>query len=344
MDSACHAISGVFIVAAIFGCNSGTGGSRPTPRRETARAAARDGGTGGADQGLAGPAALLPRPEVGGFRMSAEGPRTFEAQNLHEYMNGQADSYLEYAFVMLAVADYRSGSRSVQVEIFDMGSKPGAFGRFSRMALEGGDPATLAERFVELGGGGTASGTDLAFWKDRYLVKLTYLDESPDATEESLRSAGRAVLGPIARTIESGISGDVAPLPELSRLPARGLVAHSEVRYGRALLGVDALGPGIAAEYSIDAKRMRLAFAERSTAAEATSAYEALTRPLAGTTPLANLGDAAALGADPDRGEIVVARRGTLVVAVTNSDTPGAPAADPEAKTALARTFFGDTH
>src|SRR5262245_44009941 len=120
-------------------------------------------------------------------------------------MNGQSDAYIEYGVVKLAIGEYHptqgGPEKTAQVEVYDMGSKLGAFGRWSRIAVEGGDPAKLAERIVEIGAGGVASGTDLAFWQGQHLAKLTFLDESPEATEETLRTAARTLLVPIARAL-----------------------------------------------------------------------------------------------------------------------------------------------
>ncbi len=288
-----------------------------------------------------GTAALLPHPTLAGWQAAASGPRTYAADSLYTYMNGQSDSYLEYGVRDMAVADYHPtagpATKTVQIEVYDMGSPAGAFGRWSRLAVEGGDPAELAARHLELGAGGVASGTDLAFWKGQHLVKLTYLDESPDATEESLRSAARDILSPIARELAPSLPGGTEPLAEIAAFPAAGLLAHSHVRYGRATLGLEALGPGLSAEYAIDGKRMRLFVVGRANAADATTAFDALKGRLTATAPVTGLGEAALRGADPDRGELLVARQGTRIVAVANSDTPDVPAADAAAKVALAR-------
>lgn len=292
-----------------------------------------------------GPALLLPHPTVGGWRAAEAGPRGYTADDLYTYMDGQADSYIEYGIRRMAVIDYHptsgAATKTVQIEVYDMATPAGAFGRWSRLAVEGGDPAELSARFLDVGAGGVASGTDLAFWKGQHLVKLTYLDESPDATEESLRSAARDVLLPIARELATAVPGDAAPLPEVTRFPAEGLMAHSHVRYGRATLGLEALGPGVGAEYLVAGKRMRLFMVERASAADATAAWDAIKARLTGPAEVAGLGEAAVRGTDPDRGDLLAARKGTLLVVVTNSDTPDAPAADAAGKTALARTALG---
>jgi hypothetical protein len=287
-----------------------------------------------------GVAAHLPHPEVRGWRAGA--PRTFDSGSLYTYMDGGSDAYIEYGFERMAVADYHpasgGASKTVQIEVYDMGMPASAFGRFSRLAVEGGDPAELAQRWVDVGAGGIASGTDLAFWKGQLMVKLTYLDESPDATEESLRSAAREVLLPIAREMVGALPGEVTPLPDVERLPDAGLMPHSEIRYGRAALGLEELAGTIAAEYDVSGKRMRLYVARFETAELATAAYDKVRARFQGAgQPLAELGDAAQRGHDPDRGEIFLARKGPTLAILTNSDTPGVTAADPAQKTALLR-------
>lgn len=292
-----------------------------------------------------GTAAHLPHPTVGGWQAAAAGPRTYAADQLYTYMDGQSDSYIEYGVRDMSVADYHptagTTTKTVQIELYDMATPAGAFGRWSRLAVEGGDPAELGARWLDLGAGGVASGTDLAFWKGQYMVKLTYLDESPDATEESLRSAARDVLLPIARAMVDGIPGSTTPLPEVAALPTAGLLAHSHVRYGRATLGLEALGPGLSAEYAVDGKRMRLFVVERANPGDATAAWDALKGRLTAVAEVPGLGEAAVRGTDPDRGELLATRQGSRIVAVANSDTPDAPVADAAHKTALARAALG---
>lgn len=323
------------------GCSSSEDRGTPPPDEPSAPPTGPEAAAPSKAVRWEGTAALLPHPTITGWRAADAGPRTYGADTLYTYMNGQSDSYLEYGVRDLAVADYHPSagpaSKTVQIEIYDMGTPAGAFGRWSRLAVEGGDPAELAARFLDVGAGGVASGTDLALWKGQHLVKLTYLDESPDATEESLRSAAREVLLPIARELIGRLPGETTPLPEVARMPATGLLPHSHVRYGRSTLGLDALGPGLSAEYSVEGKRMRLFVVERPSAADAVTAWQALRARLTATTDVPGLGEAGARGTDPDRGELLVARTGVRIVAVANSDTPDAPTADAAQKTALAR-------
>jgi hypothetical protein len=323
------------------GCSSSEDRGTPPPEEASAPPDATEKATPGKAVRWEGTAALLPHPTITGWRAAEAGPRTYGSGSLYTYMNGQSDSYIEYGVRDMAVADYHPtagpASKTVQIEVYDMGTNAGAFGRWSRLAVEGGDPAELPARYLEVGAGGLASGTDLAFWKGQHLVKLTYLDESPDATEESLRSAARDVLLPIARELVGRVPGEVAPLPEVARFPAAGLLPRSHVRYGRATLGLEALGPGLSAEYAVLGKRMRLFVIERPSAAEAATAWDALGARLTASAEVAGLGDAAVRGNDPDRGELLAARKGTRIVAVANSDTPDAPVADAAQKRALAR-------
>ena len=337
-----HGAALVLLLAAACSSSEREGSSNAQSSEKAATRSAREQPAPAKSVTWEGLSALLPHPEVRGWRAAAEGPRIYGADELYTYMDGQCDSYLEYGVRKLAVLDYHpvtgGPSRTVQIELYDMGTPAGAFGRWSRLAVEGGDPAEMAARFIEVGAGGIASGTDLAFWKGQHLGKLTFLDESPDATEESLRAAAREVLLPIARVLVERLPGDASPLPEVGRLPTAGLLAHSHVRYGRATLGLEALAGGLCAEYAVDGKRMRLFVIERPTAEELQPGLDALRARLTGTAVVAGLGETAERGTDPDRGDLLVARKGARLVVVANSDTPDAPEASAAQKRALAES------
>lgn len=304
-------------------------GSAPPPDEPTEPAkAARFEGVG----------QFLPHPTLAGWRQNGE-VRYFDADNLFNYMNGASDGFLEYGFLHLATTEYRpevtaGGSpRTVTVEVYDMGSPQGAFGKWSRIAGEQGDPALLAARVVAIGGGALQGGADLVFWKGQHLVKLTYLDEDPNATEETMRAGSRQVLADMARAIETGLPGTTDPPADLRRLPPDGLIAASPVFYARNVLGREGLGPGWRAWYDRGGKRILLARAGRA-------AFDAL-EGTPGATPVPGLGDEAVRLHDDLLGDVVLARKGDDVVWAGDPDLPDLPKADETAKIDLVRSALG---
>jgi hypothetical protein len=314
-----------FLLTCGCGSSEDREGRSPPPEPESAApATARFEGVG----------RFLPHPTLGAWRQSGE-VRYFDGGNLFNYMNGASDGYLEYGVVALATTEYvpeatvGGSPRTVTVEVFDMGSAEGAFGKWSRIAGEQGDPVQVAARFVAIGAGGLQGGADLTFWKGQHLVKLTYLDEDPNATEEGMRSASRDVLGAMARTIADGLPGGTDPPAEIRRFPADGLIAHSPVHFKRAVLGREGMGPGWRAWYERGGKRIMLVRAGRA-------AWDAL-RVGATASPSAAVGEESCALRDDLLGDVVLARKGDVVVFAADPDLPDLPRAPAAAKSELVR-------
>ena len=74
-------------------------------------------------------AALVPRVDAW---TPSEAPRSFFPENLFEYIDGAAESYLSYEFRELLVVDLvkKGTEATLTLEIYDMGSPVNAFGIF----------------------------------------------------------------------------------------------------------------------------------------------------------------------------------------------------------------------
>lgn len=194
----------------------------------------------------------------------AGAPRYFGPDNLYDLIDGGAEVYVQFGFVRMVTAEYRDAGRpgvAVTVEIYDMGSPKGAFGRAARF-LEGrvdpsgagkGLPAAFADR-GQLGDG------DLVVWQDRYLVHATVIDERPDATPEGIAAAGAGLLPAFASAVLARIGGETAPPAALASFPAKGRVPRGEAWHPGRLLDVEGLGAGYTVRYA-DGTRSWVAFA-----------------------------------------------------------------------------------
>lgn len=191
--------------------------------------------------------------KVGDWKI-ADPPRYFGPKNLWDLINGGAEIYVEFGFVKMVTVDYRTSGRPTQtvtVEVYDMGSPNGAFGRTARF-LEGltdpsragqGLPPGLAERGI-LGDG------DLVVWKDRYLIHATLLEENPAADPATIARVGKEVLPGFAEAVSARIEGQ-DELPEIfDRFPAEGRIGRSEAWFPGDVLGIAGLGSGYAVRYA----------------------------------------------------------------------------------------------
>lgn len=213
--------------------------------------------------------------QVGEWKIAGP-PRYFGPNNLWDLIDGGAEIYVEFGLVKMVTADYKSVARPTQtvtVEVYDMGSPNGAFGRTARF-LEGladpsgagqGLPAGIAERGI-LGDG------DLVTWKGRYLIHATLLEENPAADPAEIARIGKEVLPGFAEAASARIEGRTA-LPEVfGRFPAEGRIGRSEAWFPGDVLGIAGLGSGFAVRYAKGGVSWTAFATERFTDAKAAEA------------------------------------------------------------------------
>ncbi len=140
-------------------------------------------------------------------------------RGIFEYMNGGAEVYLAYDFNGLAARKYtRDGFPSLQVEVYDMGLPPDAYGIFS------------FERSASEAGVGQGSEYDygmLRFWQGKYFYNI-YAEEVPGLQEAMIELGNTLVAG----------RSDCGRGPDLvEMLPPEGL-AQLSVRYFHGAFGL----------------------------------------------------------------------------------------------------------
>lgn len=119
--------------------------------------------------------ALLPQNnELAAWERVSQ-PQFFMSENLWEYMNGQAESYLQYGFRMLAVLDYilEDNPNTLNIEIFKMESPKHAFGIYAA-------ERSTEDKAIKIGIDGYIGPNVLNFWKGPYYVKLTTFESEKD--------------------------------------------------------------------------------------------------------------------------------------------------------------------
>ncbi len=123
--------------------------------------------------------------QIPGWSVAGE-MRTFQADNLWEYIDGDADRYLQAGVDRtLALSYLYQGKTEAQADIYIMKSPDGA-----RKILDA-EPSEGSRR-IELGEEARLSPGSLVFRKGRYLVRLTAFQESPEVGE-ALMQLGRGI-------------------------------------------------------------------------------------------------------------------------------------------------------
>jgi polyferredoxin len=188
-------------------------------------------------------AALLPKA-VGGY-VPKEPPRAFVPRDLYEYMNGAAPGFTQYGFRRLVVAEYVKAPKmdeAVTVEVFDMGSPKGAFGKYSVER----DPTY---DFLSLGVEGYAAGGNVVFWANKFYVKVTGFDDSPAVTK---------LLRSFAESIAAKIGSPGKPLAIFQRFPFQGRRKATERFIPKEFLDVPGLGGGFSVDYLDEGREFSL--------------------------------------------------------------------------------------
>ena len=173
-----------------------------------------------------GLAALLPK--LAGWNL-AEAPRAFFPDDLFEYIDGAAESYLSYDFRELLVADLtKEGTdATLTLEIYDMGLPVNAFGIFAAERYPENKP-------VPLGDLGYAEGEALNFQDGRFYVKM----------------------------LAFGLPALVAAFPK------DGLVARSEKYVKKNFMGYEFLHDGYVATYASGDRELEGFFIDGGTGQE----------------------------------------------------------------------------
>jgi hypothetical protein len=110
--------------------------------------------------------------------------RTYDPNHLWEYIDGDADKYVQAGVVKTLTSDYRfNGKIDAAVDVYVMGEAAGAQKVFDSESAEGSQPLTLGDA------GRYAKGS-LTFRQGPYFVRLVAYEDSPEITEGLTKLAG----------------------------------------------------------------------------------------------------------------------------------------------------------
>ena len=206
---------------------------------------------------------LLPAPSSLEGWTVADGPTAYLPDFLYEYIDGAAPRYLAYGFRKLVHVRYELGGdllSSITLDIFDMGSKLGAFGIYRN-----GMPAEVA--LPDWGTEGYRQGTVAAAWKDGIFIQAEADDD---------RTVLISMLDRLMTNVCHEVIGDESLPAILNRLPSDGMVPLSERYVAADLFGHTFLPGGLLATYEIDGHEAELFFSDLGSEEAATEAMASL--------------------------------------------------------------------
>lgn len=129
---------------------------------------------------------LLPASgAIAGWEKSSE-TRVFEAKDLWQYIDGDAEQYIQAGVVSTSTSDYKyQGQLEAVVDVYSMESPTGA-----RTILDKGKSKDA--KSVKLGDDGVQFAQSMTFRKNRYLVRIVTYQSSAE-TEQALLTLARGV-------------------------------------------------------------------------------------------------------------------------------------------------------
>jgi len=235
-----------------------------------------------------------------------DGPlRTFESENLFEYMDGNAEGYLIYSFLKMNGVTCKSGEVTLVFDVSEMADPESAYGIF----MSNRDPRIPVQKI------GTAAQIQPRrgmFVKDKYFVEIAANPEG-DHT---------AALRAFLTAMEKNVPGQ-AGLPEiLTWFPTEKLDATSMRLVPQSVLGLGLLRRGYVAQYEYGK-----AFIVTEASPEAAAAVMKKASARFGQTQPVQVGDEAFQIADKYLGRLCFFRKGKYVAGFANVTEPTDPVA-----------------
>lgn len=181
-------------------------------------------------------------PKIRGWN-KADSVKVFDTETLWEYINGAAESYLNYNFRFLEIMEYsRSSDEYIKVEVYHQGSDIDAFGIYAY------ERPTEAE-FLEIGCEGYLIYSSLNFYAKEYYVKI-HSHQTDEKTLQAIRNLGIKVASAIGEDAEKPISLDL--LPDYDK------VHRSNKYFSSNFLGYSFLNKAIVADYLNENENYRM--------------------------------------------------------------------------------------
>ena len=222
---------------------------------------------------------------VAGWAQSGP-PRTYTADNLFEYMDGNAEGYLRYNFQEMHGVTCKKGGATFVLDISDMGDADFAYGWFSTNR-------DLRQPEYAAGMGGQIVARRLIFAKGKYYVEIAAEPEGDHTAE----------LKAFAAALEKAVPGETAPPAALAWFPMERLQSLRMVP--ESVLGLRILERGYVAEYDYGKAFLVMD--------DAAAGLMQKLKERFGETAAAKIGDEAFVASDQYLGKLCVFRKGRFL-------------------------------
>ena len=244
-------------------------------------------------------ASAAPAAEVADCRILAGwkqdgASRVFDAENLYEYLDGEAEGYLIYGFVRLQNTTCAKGEESVVLDISEMTDSDAAYGIFTAHR----DPD---QPVLPIGTAGQVLPRLAIFVKDKFYVRIA-ANSDRDVSDD---------LKAYATEMEKRIEGRSAPPETIAWFPQEKLISIRLIP--ESVLGLSALRRGYVAQYE-EGK----AFIVKEESPESASAALEKLRGGFGETIRVQVGNEAFQASDRYLGGLCIFRKGRYIGGYAN--------------------------
>ncbi|GAB4113858.1 MAG: hypothetical protein Kow001_15340 [Acidobacteriota bacterium] len=230
------------------------------------------------------------------------GMRSFSADTLFEYMNGNAEGYLIYGFREMAGVTCRRDEVRVHIDVSEMDGPESAWGLYASNR----NPA-VGE--VALGAVGQVMEGRAFFARDRFFAELA---AEPAMPAEALQE--------LASFLDRQLTGGTGLPAALSWFPAEGIRRETLRMVPQSVLGISQLRRGFVAEYQSGA---RAVIVMEESAAAAAKVMEALRQRWAGDWVPLDLGEEGIRAQDRYLGSVWLFRKGAVLAGGAAKDPAG---------------------
>jgi hypothetical protein len=248
-------------------------------------------------------------PELDGFKKSMNYP-VFTSENLWDFINGAADTYLACGFVDLHVAEYKKGKNVIKLEIYRHSNNTTAFGIYA-------SERSPSFRFMNLGAQGYIADGAVNFFKANYYVKIRTFSKDKkvlQATES------------LALKVSDMLKGENRMPLLLSKFPETGKKKNEETYINESVLGHSFLNRAFKAVYESGNDNFSVFIIESSSADETQKTVSAYLKSASAETDDSESGKLAL--ADGYNGTVFLAWKDKFIVLISGLSKDQADIAD----------------
>ena len=173
-------------------------------------------------------------PDLAGFKRHTDYP-VFVPDNLWDFINGAADTYLALGFIDLHVAEYKKGKEVIKLEIYRHTDNTMAFGIYS-------SERSSSFRFMNLGSQGYIADGAINFFKGNYYVKIRTYSKKVKTIQAAESLAVR---------IAGMLEGEAEMPALLLQFPSGGKKVNEETFINESVLGHNFLNKAFKAQYEV---------------------------------------------------------------------------------------------